>query len=120
MSPGFTRANGCDLCRAARITPWYYEDEICWIAECEICEVPMVVWRFHGTTPPDEHVVHMRERLREVATAQFGSSGWTITCATSPTTTTPTGGRRAASSATAFGGGRCEDSRDRADVRRLA
>src|SRR2546425_1095553 len=72
MSSGFTRANGCDLCRAARITPWYYEDEICWIAECEICEVPMVVWRFHGTTPPDEHVVHMRERLREVATAQFG------------------------------------------------
>src|SRR5437773_2885193 len=72
MSPGFTRANGCDLCRAARITPWYYEDEICWIAECEICEVPMVVWRFHGTAPPDEHVVHMRERLREVATAQFG------------------------------------------------
>src|SRR2546429_2834889 len=54
MSPGFPRANGCDLCRAARITPWYYEDEICWIAECEICEVPMVVWRYHGTTPPED------------------------------------------------------------------
>ena len=33
----------CELCRAARITPWYHEDEICWVAECEICAVPMVV-----------------------------------------------------------------------------
>src|SRR2546430_10095175 len=72
MSPGVTRVDGCDLCRAARITPWYYEDEICWIAECEICEVPMVVWRYHGTTPPDQHVAHMRERLTEVAAKQFG------------------------------------------------
>ncbi len=41
--PTFVRIEGCDLCRAARITPWYHEDEICWIAECEICAVPMVV-----------------------------------------------------------------------------
>ena len=38
----------CDLCEAARITPWFHEDDICWIAECEICAVPMVVWRSHG------------------------------------------------------------------------
>ena len=49
-----------------------FEDDICWIAECEICETPMVVWRFHGTAPPEAHVAHMRERLREVATAQLG------------------------------------------------
>ena len=42
----------CDLCRAKKITPWYHEDEICWIAECDICETPMVVWRRHGVTPP--------------------------------------------------------------------
>ena len=72
MSAGFTRVDGCDLCRAARITPWYYEDEICWIAECEICEVPMVVWRYHGTTPPDQDVAHMREHLTDVAAKQFG------------------------------------------------
>jgi hypothetical protein len=62
----------CDLCEAAHLTPWYHEDDICWIAECEICEVPMVVWREHGTQPPPEHVAHMRARLQEVAAAHFG------------------------------------------------
>jgi hypothetical protein len=66
------RVPGCDLCRAARITPWHHEDDVCWIAECDICEVPMVVWRFHGTAPPREHLEHMMRCLREVATVQFG------------------------------------------------
>jgi len=70
--PCFVRLETCDLCRAKRLTPWFHEDDICWIAECEICEVPMVVWRWHGTTPPAEHVAHMRERLGEVAGAQLG------------------------------------------------
>jgi len=68
----FAKVDGCDLCRAARITPWYHEDEICWVAECDVCDVPMVVWRFHGTQPPPEHLAHMHERLREIATAQLG------------------------------------------------
>jgi len=67
-----TRVSGCDLCRAARITPWFHEDDICWIAECEICAVPMVVWRFHGTEPPDAHLTHMHARLREIATREVG------------------------------------------------
>ena len=69
---GFSRVADCDLCRAARMTPWYHEDEICWIAECDICQVPMVVWRHHGTAPPADHVAHMRARLREVAAARLG------------------------------------------------
>ena len=68
----FMRVAGCDLCRADRITPWYHEDDICWIAECEICAVPMVVWRFHGTEPPREHLQHMHARLQDVAAAHFG------------------------------------------------
>lgn len=62
----------CPLCQAARITPWYHEDEICWIADCELCATPMVVWRFHGARPPDAHVAHMRERLTAVAAAELG------------------------------------------------
>jgi hypothetical protein len=69
---GLTRVDGCDLCRAAKITPWFHEDEICWIAECEICETPMVVWRFHGTEPPEDHRAHMQARLREVAAQRVG------------------------------------------------
>jgi hypothetical protein len=61
------QVDGCDLCEAARITPWFHEDDVCWIAECEICDVPMVVWRFHGVRPPDEHLTHMLEHLARVA-----------------------------------------------------
>jgi hypothetical protein len=63
----------CELCRALRVTPWYYEDDVCWIAECEICAVPMVVWRSHGTEPPSTDLAHMHARLREVADAHFGA-----------------------------------------------
>jgi hypothetical protein len=61
----------CDLCEAARITPWFHEDDVCWIAECEICAVPMVVWRGHGTDPPAEELAHMHARLAEVVEVHF-------------------------------------------------
>ena len=66
-----TPARHCDLCEAARITPWLHEDDICWIAECEICAVPMVVWRDHGVSPPEETLVHMHTRLAAVVTEHF-------------------------------------------------
>src|SRR5205085_1876650 len=53
------KIEGCELCEAARITPWHHEDEVCWVADCEICDVPMVVWRRHGAQPPDPAVDHM-------------------------------------------------------------
>ena len=65
-------ASECMLCRAERITPWFHEDDICWIAECEICETPMVVWRRHGVDPPDEHLSHMLAHLKDVAQRQLG------------------------------------------------
>src|SRR4029434_935596 len=68
----FRKVDGCDLCAAPRITPWYHQDDICWIAECDICEVPMVVWRFHGTDPPIEHLTHMHERIRRIAVDRLG------------------------------------------------
>ena len=69
----WTAVSACELCAAERITPWYYEDEICWVAECEICETPMVVWRQHGIDVPPAELQHMHERLREVAVAHFGA-----------------------------------------------
>ena len=67
----FVRSDDCDLCEAARITPWFHEDDICWIAECEICAVPMVVWRFHGVEPPADHLEHMHGQLAAVVTENF-------------------------------------------------
>lgn len=68
----FEKDPRCQLCRAERITPWFHEDDVCWIAECEICETPMVVWRWHGVAPPADHVDHMHARLREVAAREVG------------------------------------------------
>lgn len=66
------KVEGCELCEAARFTPWFHEDETCWVAECESCGVPMVVWRWHGTEPPESDVAHMLAVLAEVGRAQLG------------------------------------------------
>ena len=72
MEPAaYRHDDDCDLCEAARITPWYHECEICWIAECEICAVPMAVWRHHGTTVPDDHLAHIHEALAAVVAEHF-------------------------------------------------
>ncbi len=69
---------GCDLCEAARITPWHHEDELCWIADCEACDCPIVVWRSHGPTPPASAVDRMIELLVAVAVSVYGEGGFTI------------------------------------------
>ena len=65
--------DGCPLCEAARITPWHHEDDVCWIADCEICATPMVVWRGHGTEPPEHERGHMMAHLVRVAQANLGA-----------------------------------------------
>lgn len=65
------RHDTCLLCAAERITPWYHEDDVCWVADCEICATPMVVWRWHGVDVPDEHRQHMLGRLASVAGEVF-------------------------------------------------
>jgi hypothetical protein len=65
------RDPACDLCEEARITEWFHEDDDCWIAECEICSVPMVVWRNHCSVPPDEVKAVLHERLAAVVAEHF-------------------------------------------------
>lgn len=61
----------CELCEAAQMSEWFYEDEECWIAECESCAVPMVVWRQHDPTPPDDVKSRLLERLTAVTAKHF-------------------------------------------------
>ena len=68
----------CDLCEAARITPWYHEDDVCWVAECEACSVPMVAWREHGADPPPDARNHMLAALERVATEVFAGEEFSI------------------------------------------
>lgn len=69
---------GCELCEAARFTHWYHEDDVCWVADCEVCDIPMVVWRWHGTEPPAADVDHMLARLEAAATERFGDVPFAI------------------------------------------
>ncbi len=69
---------GCDLCEAARFTHWYREDDICWIADCEVCSVPMVVWKPHGVEPPEPEIEHMMTELSRVADERFGPGEWSL------------------------------------------
>jgi hypothetical protein len=69
--PGRTFSERCDLCEEARITQWFHEDDDCWVAECEICAVPMVVWRNHDHSPPDAVKAVLHERLGMVVAEHF-------------------------------------------------
>jgi hypothetical protein len=69
--PHGEKSDDCDLCEAARITHWFHEDDVCWIAECEICAVPMVVWRAHGVSPPAGDLEHMHRQLAAVVDRHF-------------------------------------------------
>jgi hypothetical protein len=69
--PHGEKSDRCDLCEAARITRWFHEDEVCWIAECEICDTPMVVWRWHGIDPSPDDLEHMHLQLARVTVEVF-------------------------------------------------
>ena len=67
----------CPLCRAERLSHWYFENAECWVADCMVCATPMVVWRAHGL--PDADVEReLLNRLSEIASACFGQSGFWI------------------------------------------
>ena len=60
------------------MTQWHHEDDVCWIADCEVCDVPMVVWRHHGTEPPETDVEHMLRELTRVGDTVFAGAEWSI------------------------------------------
>ena len=68
----------CELCEAARLTTWYHEDDVCWVADCEICAVPMVVWRRHAVDPPTDQLEHMLGQLTKVADTVLGLGRWSV------------------------------------------
>lgn len=65
----------CLLCQAEKVTQWFYEDDECWIAECDQCDTPMVVWRHHGM-PDDATAERLRNRLGEIAIKVYGEGGY--------------------------------------------
>ncbi|MEN9802899.1 MAG: hypothetical protein RLZ37_2024, partial [Actinomycetota bacterium] len=65
------RMSSCELCDAAPLTERFYEDDQCWIAECEACFVPMVVWKSHDPSPPADVKGMLHRLLLEVVGGIF-------------------------------------------------
>jgi len=66
----------CELCEAATLTDRFYEDDLCWVAECESCWVPMVVWKRHDPAPDERVRVEMLARLGDVVAEFYGYEHW--------------------------------------------
>ena len=66
----------CELCEAARLTERFYEDDVCWIAECESCSVPMVVWKRHDPDPPEEIRVVLSRKIAAIMESHFENDWW--------------------------------------------
>ena len=60
------------------MTPWHHEDDLCWVADCEACDVPMVVWKEHGTEPPPAVVDHLVAQLEAVARRELGEGNYSV------------------------------------------
>ncbi len=74
--PDVERVDDCELCEATPFTEWFHSDELCWIAECDSCFVPMVVWRAHDPTPPPEIRTALHDRLTAVMDARDAGPFW--------------------------------------------
>ncbi|MCU1501396.1 MAG: hypothetical protein JWM12_750 [Ilumatobacteraceae bacterium] len=61
----------CELCEAAKTTDWFFEDDLCWVAECEMCWVPMVVWKHHDPHPPAEVRATMLAHLAQAVAREY-------------------------------------------------
>ena len=70
-------APNCLLCTAERVTPWFHEDDDCWVAECMVCRTPMVVWRTHGL-PESPHETQLLAVLARIAGERYGDDGYWI------------------------------------------
>ena len=47
-------------------------------ADCEVCVVPMVVWRNHGVEPSADELEHMKAQLTAAGDARFGPGEWSL------------------------------------------
>lgn len=68
----------CELCQADRWTHWYAVTDDGWIADCEVCAVPMMVWWDHGPNAPDDAKARLLEALTAAADERFGPGNWQL------------------------------------------
>ncbi len=60
-------SRSCDLCHLEKKTTWYEEHNDFVVIECDQCDQPMVVWRYHAMDVPQHDVDAMVKALTRVA-----------------------------------------------------
>ncbi|MGI9616890.1 MAG: hypothetical protein ACR2QO_28500 [Acidimicrobiales bacterium] len=68
----------CELCQADRFTHWYAATDDGWVADCEVCSVPMMVWWDHGSEAPEEVRERLLAELTKAADDRFGAGNWQL------------------------------------------
>jgi len=66
-----TRKSSCPLCRGKKLSEWFWNDEVCWVAECTHCHQPMIVLNHHGE-PTEKELQHMKIVSKKL----FPDKGW--------------------------------------------
>jgi hypothetical protein len=57
----------CPLCKAEKITPWYYEDSIVWVADCASHpNKKIVVLKRHTRKPTMQEKYYMNEVIKKL------------------------------------------------------
>lgn len=68
----------CSLCYARRLTHRYFEDDFCWIADCDTCKVPMIVLKRHTMQVSLAEHERLVEALSKVADLTLGIDSYII------------------------------------------
>lgn len=57
----------CELCEAKKVTPWYYEDGVVWVADCKSHpNKKIMVLKRHTEEPTTEERMHMIQLTRNL------------------------------------------------------
>jgi hypothetical protein len=64
----------CELCTAEDRSLRLHDDDVCWVALCETCDVPMVVWKAHGTDSSERERMYMARQLARIALSFLGGA----------------------------------------------
>jgi hypothetical protein len=67
----------CPLCKLEKKTHWYVSTDCYVICDCDICNVPMLVWREHiATQPTGKDFEYALGVLTGIANCKFGDGKW--------------------------------------------
>lgn len=56
----------CPLCERKKLSHWYYEDDLIWVANCTFHKVPMIILKRHSLEPNEEEwarILEVKNRL---------------------------------------------------------